>query len=520
RKDIPAARVALERRRKRAAQNVNSGSSSNAKSDGDGNNNNGNPSTAASVASMSTAEDAKPRSVNRKNNSVDSSNNNRDTAPAPPVKEIMPAAASNWKGRPSSRRPSPKAAKSVEAQTERSEYIPRKGETIHRSGGGGGLTVAGQTVDGTITTAALTASTMGNDRQIEGKTPKDSSSILDASLAKSKSFGTTAEESTIGEANIETVLREDGSGFEYVQEVEVRQHRRRLQDAGPAAASLDVHERYEPISNFGYVEVTSPQPKSGHELRGDTMQSYYPQPRSPDAARQQQSGTPVSNVPRQPTDSRMTGSNSSSLRQRQQRHERQQARNISSATSTQRTTSSISTAPEEQSTASSTVVGQPLGLASLNQPSAIRTDVSQDDGNVVDTSDGSYIDDPSVPSQNGQLETVKSKARGASNVSRIPTLGSQKGRPPTSPGSRGTQNKGTQPAIEKASSLKSAPSTASFTESFDRLTVSTGGLGVMRKSRIPSPTPINPGGKRPLPQRNASSPKFNASPEKRPSPKR
>lgn len=142
---------------------------------------------------------------------------------------------------------------------------------------GGGHTVAGQTVDGTITTAGLTTSSKesyvsqnSSDKNIltsreyfvEKGTfaTQQPSTIVETSLHRSKASNIRATESgalsptsTFGEHNIEAVLREDD-------------------------ISVVIRERYEPISKFGYVEVTSPQPSVPD--RRNVMLSYYPQPGS------------------------------------------------------------------------------------------------------------------------------------------------------------------------------------------------------------------------------------------------
>ncbi|KAL3906581.1 MAG: hypothetical protein SGILL_009213, partial [Bacillariaceae sp.] len=374
-----------------------------------------------------------------------------------------------------------------------------KGESIQKPSGGGGHTVAGQTVDGTITTAALTASTMGYNKQ-----SKDD--FVDPSLDKSTSFGTAAEESTFGEANIETVLRQDGSGFEYVQEVEVRQHRRKQHNNEAAGKSKEIPERYEPISSFGFVEVTSPQPRTGHERRGEPMQSYYPQPKPSNVVQLPLSITekpdPESNKFNKPQTSHFPPEEH--LQQKQENMIRS-----GSGESAQKIVHNSLSSQRRQHSATSLDAAKIYNFPSLGNATTMnRPHGSSEEIDTAAHRESSY-DDRSGSSHKQQTDrsdevNIKDLSGVAQDDRQQNQPANTSRRPFQRPLVRRINSKDSE---TEPTSLKVGLSAASSTTSVDRMTVSTGGGAVVRRSRIPSPAPINPDGKRPLPSQSTSPPK-------------
>jgi hypothetical protein len=367
RKDTPAARAALAKRRQRAAQSLQTSNNTSSQPTS------GNASTAASSSTASSADHSARRNdgVSKPQSAPASTVSSK---PRSVMKQPQPQQSQqhqhqqqpHWKGLPAKRR-SPKvipldtdsAADTSMSSTERDppkekqtiSNLPDHHDFVKGKSLGGSHTVAGQTVDGTITTAAMT-DIMERSQQVA----EQSSKILVASLSKSKSYDTT----TIGEPNIETVLREDG-GLEYVQEVEVR-HRRTPHSSNPTKPlSPTTRER---ISNFGYVEVHAPQPLSMPERRRGT--SYYPQPRSPPDIVQHQT---VERRPQQQQEEPF---------QSRERHQHI-GMGLASASSIPQTMTPASTRDELSMGESTATASKNLQLPSLqSSPHVIQPDTSRD----------------------------------------------------------------------------------------------------------------------------------------------
>ncbi|KAG7346153.1 Spc97 / Spc98 family protein [Nitzschia inconspicua] len=561
RKDTPAARAALAKRRQRAAQNLNTGASSTTTSTTTSTYRGGNSSTAAvstsssvenhrnTTTSTAIAASTSPLVRVSKPQAVPKSSGND---PRPPTKQLPPPPPLpqqqkrqqqrqqqqeeinlHWKGLPSSRRTSKVAPLHTdyysavdETTTDHNDYRIGR-ENTDKSPNGAGHTVAGQTMDGTMTTAAMTDSIERSQQVAE-----HSSKLLDTSLSKSKSYDT----SYMGEPNIETVLKDDG----YVQEVEVR-HRRhsRPPNSLEKPTSPTMRER---ISNFGFVEVHSPQPPNMSEQRAFQQQSHYPQPRA----------------------SLSSSFQNRDLVQHQtvERRPQQQLRTIMMpySSSTQQTMRPSSTRDEQSlATANDAILAsnKNLHLPSLASSTPIMRQYSsrddqleKDDDNVATPRHSSLQQSPPTRELDDNDDDLRNKERRTfehsgqkTNVSSGRDLSfSQQGRPPTSPTRpfqrppspvaqtlnrqpsttpTDNQNNNNNNCIEKSASLNMVPSAAemSTATSVGRLTVSTGGLSFYRKSKIPSPTPIDVSQRRPSPRSQPLPPSGrNTSPPKPPPP--
>lgn len=432
---------------------------------------------------------------------------------------------------------------------------------------GGGHTVAGHTLDGTLTTAGLTTtSTVGKESYVSKTSSsqnllasheyileksrvvaEQSATILDASLHRSKSYssrttggGELSSPVTFGEHNIEAVLREEG-------------------------VSPVIRERYEQISKFGFVEVTSPQPSVPD--RRNVVLSYYPQPGSPPQRRQPKSPEKASLASPPPSKSPQKGAATSPLTQYLKPQD-QSSSHQSLPSKQSRPSSNSEKVPATRG------VSEDLQLPSLKQSrdsalyntrlplesksaqkrdqhleSVLPTSSTQREESrprktnseghqSLDLSHGAGKPrDPSRTPQNGPAQPIACEA--PKSRLPVPSLTTTTGsRPlqrsaspiiydrrtlqrPASPGGslNGFQGPSPPKPSQRETKVPSKNTTASIPpRQIVRLTGKVGGGG-LRPSRIPSPPPLNPEGSRLIPRRNIS-PRRAATPEKRLSPRR
>jgi hypothetical protein len=598
RKDTPAARAALAKRRQRAAQHLNTTTSTTTRTTATATTGGGGGGDASTTAQSSTAS-----STDNSFPGNDATLKIQTTPIAPPNKKHSSLSASasaigrskaqqfeqqqqqqlqqpHWKGLPSNRRPpkvlpvdmnSAAAATTTNAtttnnhnqsetetvakeQTSSNHSLPNNPqqeyskviETLKKPLGGE-YTVAGQTVDGTITTAAMTdIDMMDHEPSQKVITQPTTSKIVDTFLSKARSY---AEESgtTMGEPNIETILREDG-GLDYVQEVEIRHHRRPRnnnttnnnnsnQQQQPDNMSPNTSsDRYERISDFGFVQVHSPQPPSMSDRRQVAMQSYYPQPGlgSPDIAEQQT----IQQRPQQQSSPPLHLPTATHQIQHQQLSWHHNNKDPPASLSSQSPSTTMATR--------SVLLAKNIHLPSLQSSSTpiLQNHQSSKEPVVVNDTDNtipepvSHQQQPVAQQESDKklialhysgrkinvMQNERASVISSSRPGLPPTSPAQPIQRPTSPNAQILNRQQATPptnTIEKATSFKSAPSAGSSSTSVDRLTVSTSGLAIMRKSKIPSPTPINPDGNhRVLPRRNITRSRRLASPDKRLSPQR
>jgi hypothetical protein len=426
---------------------------------------------------------------------------------------------------------------------------------------GGGHTVAGHTVDGTTTTAGLTMSSKesyvsqnSSDKNIltshqyivekTGYAYEKSSTAVETTIHRSKAFnirptesGALSPTSTFGEHNIEAVLREND-------------------------ISVVVRERYEPISKFGYVEVTSPQPSVPD--RRNVMLSYYPQPGSPPQRQHPISPNSKESLPsprasKSPQKVTITSPQHHHLKADDQTSRRHSPPPNTSAPPDESNQSSPSRGLSDVLQLPSLKQSEESALSNSSRPirkegaqntdrspssgnhpeSIIPTIVTQNEGmsgrqnttgektKRIESSHGvSKLDDRPQSLRNGPSKVVVAPIRQRPapskvdhrpfhrSVSPISTVKSSlSGHASTGGGSKASvQN--SSPVVGRQNAASSPPPTR-----VDRATVivSTRGL---KQSRIPSPPPLNPEASRLLPRRHNISPRRAATPEKRLSPRR